>query len=96
MQGNPPVPRSLYREEWDRRGLGDALNLSFSSCLGPCSAANVVYLRLDGRSLWLGSLDNAPQSISSLLGYIEQALHSVTPPPLTSDLARRLLRRSRW
>jgi hypothetical protein len=41
--------RRAFRES----GLEGRLRLAFTDCLGPCSEANVVFLYLAGRPLWL-------------------------------------------
>jgi hypothetical protein len=51
-----------------------SLRLSFTDCLGPCSEANVVFLYLRGRPLWLRRM-NSPELFADLLAYAGAALH---------------------
>lgn len=69
--GPKTAPRTLKREM--RRAFRDAkldgrVRLAFTDCLGPCSEANVVFLYLHGRPLWLRRV-NAVEIFTAVLDY---------------------------
>lgn len=92
-KGAPPVPHDLYHAEWERRRLRAKVHLTFTACLGPCVVANVVYLQMDGRSLWFHSLDDDPRLTGMLFDHIERVLKERAFPALPPELERRRLRR---
>jgi cobaltochelatase CobN len=54
--GPKTAPRTLKREmrrAFREAGVDGRLRLAFTDCLGPCSEANVVFLYLAGRPVWL-------------------------------------------
>jgi cobaltochelatase CobN len=54
--GPKTAPRALkaeIRRAYRASGLAGTVRLAFSECLGPCSEANVAFLYLHGRPLWL-------------------------------------------
>jgi len=61
-RGAPKTPpRTLKREmrrAFRRAGLDGRARLAFSECLGPCSEANVVFLYLEGRPVWLRRINS--------------------------------------
>jgi cobaltochelatase CobN len=84
-KGYPRVLHDVYHREWERRRLRDRVHLTFTACLGPCVVANLVYLQIDGRSLWFHSLDEDPSHILALFEFIEDVLRDgdrAMPPPL--------------
>ena len=62
--------------------LDGRARLAFSDCLGPCSEANVVFLYLEGRPIWLRRI-NAVEPFASLLDWLRAALdgggHALPP-----------------
>lgn len=56
--------RRAFRES----GLAATLRLAFTDCLGPCSEANVIFLYLHGRPLWLRRI-NAVETFAEVLQY---------------------------
>jgi cobaltochelatase CobN len=56
-RGGPKTPPRTLKREMRRAfrdsGLEGRLRLAFTDCLGPCSEANVVFLYLAGRPVWL-------------------------------------------
>ena len=55
--GGPKTPPRTLKREMRRvfreAKLDGRVRLAFTDCLGPCSEANVVFLYLHGRPLWL-------------------------------------------
>ena len=49
------------------------MRLAFTDCLGPCSEANVVFVYLDGRSVWLRRV-NSDETFATLLAWLRDAL----------------------
>jgi hypothetical protein len=65
-------------------GLDGRARLAFSDCLGPCSEANVVFLYVEGRPIWLRRI-NAVEPFASLLDWLRAALDGggqLLPPSL--------------
>ena len=55
-RGNAPVPYESLKAAWKAEGLDASVNLSLSSCLGPCSMNNVVLMMNGQERVWLGRL----------------------------------------
>jgi len=58
--------------------------LAFSDCLGPCSEANVLFLYLGGRPIWLRRM-NSIEPFETLLGWLGGAFDGgdgTLPAPL--------------
>ena len=55
-RGRPEVPVNWMKEEWKRRSLKSAIQLTISGCLGPCDLSNVVSVSSAEGSIWLGTL----------------------------------------
>ena len=71
--------RRAFREA----GVEGRLRLAFTDCLGPCSEANVVFLYLAGRPLWLRRVnDVAP--FAALVAWARDVLDGRAPalPPM--------------
>ena len=49
------------------------MRLAFTDCLGPCSEANVVFVYLAGRSVWLRRV-NSDETFATLLAWLRNAL----------------------
>ena len=90
-KGARPVPHDIFHAEWERRRLRSKVHLTFTACLGPCAVANVAYLQIDGRSLWLHSLDDDPKLVAMLFDLIEHVVRERTFPPLPAALEQRRL-----
>lgn len=75
----PRVLKSLALRAYKRSGLGGAVRLSFTDCLGPCSESNVIFLYLHGRPLWFRRI-NAPETFTALLEYVRRALEDPDCP----------------
>jgi (2Fe-2S) ferredoxin len=63
-------------------GVDGRLRLAFSDCLGPCSEANVVFLYLAGRPLWLRRVNDV-ERFATLVHWARQVLEGGDPtlPP---------------
>ena len=60
------------------------LRLAFTDCLGPCSEANVVFVYLAGRPLWLRRVNDV-EPFAALLAWARQVLdgaEAALPPGL--------------
>lgn len=72
--------------------LDGLARVSFTDCLGPCSEANVVFVFLDGRPLWLRRM-NVETLFDALFGWLGAALaNGAAVPPLPESLAARSFR----
>jgi hypothetical protein len=69
----------------------NGLRLAFTDCLGPCSEANVVFLYLAGRPVWLRRMNDI-EPFAALLAWARHALDG-SATPLPAALA---LRSFRW
>jgi cobaltochelatase CobN len=81
-RGHAAVPVDFYKQEYKRRKLRQAMQLTMDGCLGPCAMANAVLLVFDGRPVWFQSINHPPQ-IVAIYDYIDQMLaaNSYLPPP---------------
>ena len=61
--------RRAFRES----GLEGRVRLAFTDCLGPCSEANVVFLYLDGRPIWLRRVNDV-DAFTQILDWARGAL----------------------
>jgi (2Fe-2S) ferredoxin len=75
------------RRAFRRAGLDGRARLSFCDCLGPCSEANVVFVYLNGRPLWLRRV-NSIEPFAILLDWLREQLRSGNTA-LPQDLAQR-------
>jgi (2Fe-2S) ferredoxin len=65
-------------------GVEGRLRLAFTDCLGPCSEANVVFVYLAGRPLWLRRVNDV-HAFTRILAWARAALDdgdATLPPPL--------------
>ncbi|WP_034388009.1 cobaltochelatase subunit CobN [Deinococcus sp. YIM 77859] len=81
-RGYAPAPADVYKEEWVRRRIRNAVHLTKSGCLGPCPLANVAHLVFDGHDVWFHSV-NDPWLVRAIFDYIEAMLAAdgYQPPP---------------
>ena len=66
--------------------LNGSLRLAFTDCLGPCSEANVLFVYVHGRPLWLRRI-NTVEAFESVLAYTREAAEGgpvALPPALTA------------
>ena len=66
--------RRAFREA----GVDGRLRLAFTDCLGPCSEANVVFLYLSGRPVWLRRVNDV-ETFATLLAWAREALDGAAP-----------------
>jgi (2Fe-2S) ferredoxin len=66
-------------------GVEGRLRLAFTDCLGPCSEANVVFLYLAGRPLWLRRVNDI-DAFRTMLDWARRALEGDDrlPPALAT------------
>ena len=57
-KGHNEVPAELLREAWKKHELAEKVNLTISSCLGPCRMHNVTLLTSEHGRTWLGKLSS--------------------------------------
>ncbi len=83
QDGYAPVPRELYHQEWERRGLRNRVHLTIGGCLGPCALANVIMLLFDGHQAWFHSISTEAQ-VLALYDWIEELVrtHEFSAPPV--------------
>ena len=90
--GSPKTPPRVLKPAIRRRmkaaKLDGAARLAFTDCLGPCSEANVVFLFLDGRPLWLRRM-NAEALYDAFFAWLGGALTNGAAPALPPALAER-------
>ena len=67
-------------------GLEGRLRLAFTDCLGPCSEANVVFLYLSGRPLWLRRVNDVHAFTAILAwarGVLDENIWRLSPALVT-------------
>ena len=68
--------------------LDGLARVAFTDCLGPCSEANVVFVFVDGRPLWLRRM-NAEPLYDALFAWLRTALTNGARPALPGVLTER-------
>jgi len=90
--GGPKTPPRTLKPAIRRRMKAAALDgvarVAFTDCLGPCSEANVLFVFLDGRPLWLRRM-NAEPLYDAFFAWLREALGNGAPLPLPPALAAR-------
>jgi cobaltochelatase CobN len=86
-KAHPRLLRAAARRVLKASGLAGRVRLTFTGCLGPCSEANVVFLYLPGRPLWLRRM-NFPELFVDLLAYSREVIEG-RATPLPGSLASR-------
>jgi cobaltochelatase CobN len=93
--GGPKTPprtlKAAVRRRMKAAHLDGLARVAFTDCLGPCSEANVVFVLLDGRPLWLRRM-NGEGLFGSLFGWLGAVLANGTPPALPEPLSARSFR----
>ncbi|WP_213805106.1 cobaltochelatase subunit CobN [Granulicella sp. dw_53] len=74
-RGYAAVPVDVYKEEWTKRKIRNAVHLTKGGCLGPCVLANVASLVFDGKSVWFHSV-NSPWQVRQIFDYIDSMLQA--------------------
>jgi hypothetical protein len=67
-----------------REASPGGLRLAFTDCLGPCSEANVIFLYIHGRPVWLRRI-NSVEVFETLLAWAREAAEGgpvALPEPL--------------
>jgi len=90
-RGGPKTPpRTLKREmrrAFRESGLEGRLRLAFTDCLGPCSEANVLFVYLPGRPIWLRRVNDV-DAFRCVVDWARAALDDGAdgrlPPPLAT------------
>lgn len=72
-KAHPRALKAAARRAYRESEVVGRVRLSFTECLGPCSEANVVFLYLQGRALWLRRMNSA-ELLAELLAYTREAL----------------------
>jgi cobaltochelatase CobN len=86
-RGYSAVPVDVYKDEWTRRKIRNAVHLTKGGCLGPCVLANVASLVFDGRAVWFHSMNSAWQ-VRQIFDYIDSMLAAdrfLKPPAELSE-----------
>ena len=90
--GGPKTPPRVLKPAVRRRmrhaNLDGQARVAMTDCLGPCSEANVVFVYIDGRPLWLRRMNH--ESLYDLFfAWLREALGDGVRPPLPRELAER-------
>ena len=95
--GGPKTPPRTLKPAIRRRLKAAALDgqarVAFTDCLGPCSEANVLFLYLDGRPLWLRRM-NTEGLYDVFFAWLHAMLREETGEPLPAVLAERSFART--
>ncbi|HXU90971.1 MAG TPA: (2Fe-2S) ferredoxin domain-containing protein [Methylomirabilota bacterium] len=90
-RGGPKTPPRTLKREMRRAfrdsGMQGRLRLAFTDCLGPCSEANVVFLYLAGRPLWLRRVNNVDvfrRALDWARAALDDGGDRSLPPPLAT------------
>jgi cobaltochelatase CobN len=90
--GGPKTPPRTLKPAIRRRmkasGLDGLARVAFTDCLGPCSEANVVFVFLDGRPLWLRRM-NVEGLYDLLFTWLRATLLDGAVVPLPEELSAR-------
>jgi hypothetical protein len=90
--GGPKTPPRTLKPAIRRRmkaaELDGTARVAFTDCLGPCSEANVVFLFLDGRAVWLRRM-NTEMLYDAFFAWLRDALSDGAAPALPSVLRAR-------
>ena len=90
--GGPKTPPRTLKPAIRRRMRAAALDgharIAFTDCLGPCSEANVVFVFLDGRPVWLRRM-NHETLFDAIFAWLREALSDGAVPSLPAQLAER-------
>jgi hypothetical protein len=90
--GGPKTPPRTLKPAIRRRMRAAALDgtarVAFTDCLGPCSEANVLFLFLDGRPVWLRRM-NTELLYDAFFAWLHDALSNGAAPALPSVLRAR-------
>ena len=76
--------RRAFRES----GVEGRLRLAFTDCLGPCSEANVVFVYLPDRPIWLRRVSDV-DAFRCVVDWARSALDDGADGPLPPALATR-------
>lgn len=84
-KSNMAVPTTELKALWKEYELAQHVNLRVTSCLGPCSHANVTLVStVDGRT-WLGGISNEEQ-YHSLINWAKGTIEHGQQHPLPDSL----------
>ena len=83
-RGKPEVPIEWLKQEWRTRGLLKNIQLSISSCLGPCDLPNVVSISNSTSRVWLGNINHFEQ-YEALVNWASESRNAGTLLPLPTE-----------
>ena len=90
--GGPKTPprtlKPAIRRRLKRAELDGVARVAFTDCLGPCSEANVLFLFLDGRPLWLRRM-NTESLYDDFFAWLRGLVSRGAPTPMPSALHTR-------
>lgn len=90
--GGPKTPPRVLKPAIRRRmkaaKLDGLARVAFTDCLGPCGEANVLFLFLDGRPLWLRRM-NTELLYDEFFVWLRGVLSAGVEPALPPALAER-------
>jgi cobaltochelatase CobN len=82
---SPRVLKPAIRRRMKAAKLDGVARVAFTDCLGPCSEANVLFLFLDGRPLWLRRMNTEllyDEFFVWLRGVLSAGVMCALPPAL--------------
>ena len=86
-KSNLAVPKDELKSLWREHELSKHVNLRVTSCLGPCSRANVTLVSTSEGRTWLGGIaseDHYQTLVDWAQGVAEQGIHHPLPSSLDS------------
>ena len=84
-KGNMAVPLEELKQAWAEHGLAPEVKLTVSSCLGPCSMANVCMFSNESGRTWIGNL-STQEHYDVLVEWAQQVAQKGPDHPLPSML----------
>lgn len=84
-KSNMAVPIDSLKSAWEEYELSEHVKLNITTCLGPCSQANVMLVKADQKRTWLGGISNEEQ-YQSLINWAKGTIEHGQQHPLPDSL----------
>ena len=85
-KGNSEVPVEMLKSAWEEHNIDHTVELTITTCLGPCSMNNVSLLKTASRSIWLGKL-NTLKHFEDLINWAKSIPEGEQFPTVPENLA---------